>query len=348
MRLGIIARCDSRGIAYQTLEACRGLNPSKVLVVRMNERRWPEDPSRFTPWDATVIDSHPVSRSLDVTAADKFLDGLDAVFSVETLYDWDIANRCRQRGIKTVIQGNPEFYVHHLNDLRLPGEQLAHPDLWVWPTTWMFDDGRLPNNHLLPVPAPTVAAQPSADPEDETLRILHVAGHAALGDRNGTLVFANTLPLIGTKVHVTMVGQDGALPATRPSKWLTFEANPKGVKDRWDLYRNQHLVILPRRYGGLCLPAIEACTQGVVPLMPAAPENSLWPIHGLPAQRARLQRTPGGRVPTWAVRPNTLAAEIDKINRNRGLLGKAQSDCLKWARSNTWDKWRAEYERAFS
>lgn len=341
MSLGIIARCDNRGIAYQSWEAVNALKPDKVLLVMMNDRKWPEDPGRFPRYNVTHIDSAMGHRALDETKVRKWLDGLDIVFAVETLYDWNLADWAREVGCRTVVQGNPEFYNHHRH------EERSQPDEWVWPTEWMRDHEDLPYGDLLPVPAPTWAY--TTDRADsEPLRVLHVAGHRALGDRNGTDLFFESLALIGTRVHVTVFGQDGQLPTAKLGRNVTIDLNPKGVQDRWDLYDNQDVIVLPRRYGGLNLPAIEACSQGVVPMMPDVEENGLWPILPLPARKGRLQRVPFGTVPTWMVRPNAIAHEIDEINRRRDRLSEAKQRALDWADNNSWEAWLPAYQDTLS
>jgi hypothetical protein len=335
--LGIIARCDNRGIAYQTWEAVNALKPDRVLLVLLNDKHWPEDPGRFGRSNVHYVDTTLGDRVLDETKVRKFLDGLTSVFAVETLYDWDLADWAREAGCRTVVQANPEFYNHHRHPER------AEPDEWVWPTEWMRDHEDLPLGSLLPVPAPMVDTASMPSLETETLRVLHVAGHRALGDRNGTDLFFESLALIGSRVHVTVIGQDGQLPTGRLGRNVTIETNPKGVQDRWDLYRNQHVVVLPRRYGGLSLPAIEACASGVVPMMPGVPENGLWPIVQLPARSGRLQRVPFGMVPTWAVRPNAIAHELDKLNRHRDRLAEARQRVLDWAEDNSWESWEPAY-----
>lgn len=336
MSLGIVARCDNRGIAYQTWEAVNALKPDKVLLVLMNDRQWPEDPGRFGRHNVTHVDCSLGNRVLDEGKVRKFLEGLTSVFAVETLYDWAFADWAREAGCRTVVQMNPEFYNHHC----LP--DVPAPDEWVWPTEWMRDSEHIPHGVLLPVPAPP-ALNTAADPDSEELRVLHVAGHRALGDRNGTDLFFESLALLGSRVHVTVIGQDGQLPTGKLGRNVTIETNPKGVKDRWDLYRNQHLVVLPRRYGGLNLPAIEACSRGVAPMMPDVLENNLWPIIPLPARTGRLQRVPFGMVPTWMVRPNQIAAEIDKLNRHRDRLAAAQQKAFDWAENNSWESWGPAY-----
>lgn len=347
MKIGVIGRCDNRGIAYQSYEAAVGLDADKVLLVRMNDPKWPEDPTRWNGFDVYGVDSDMISRDLPHKRVKTFLAGLDAVFAVETLYDWRMADWAREAGVRTVVQGNPEFYVHHQ-------EEWAHPDQWVWPTAWMREGGDFAQRiggPVLPVPAPNEYPKDiaAATFDDETLRVLHVAGHRAIGDRNGTDLVIEALANIRAKVHVTIIGQDGWLPElNRIGKQVTIELNDRGVEDRWDLYKNQHVTLLPRRYGGLCLPAIESTVCGIVPMMPDVNPNRMWPIHPVHSTNGRLQRVKYGHVRTRVTKPLDIAREIDSLAHHRDKLLERRRDCLAWAKTNTWDHWRHDYEQVLA
>jgi hypothetical protein len=196
---------------------------------------------------------------------------------VETLYDWSLARAARSRGIRTVVQANPEFMRHNRDDWR----ETPHPSIWCFPTPWIID--QMPSQRILPVPAPVDCPVRAADPDADRLVVVHVAGHRAAGDRNGTEFVLETMRLLRTKVHLKIVGQDGPNTIFRDRAivhhpCVELELIETGVEDRWDLYRDAHIALLPRRYGGLCLPAIEAMTAGVVPFMPLVPPNEIWPI----------------------------------------------------------------------
>ena len=69
------------------------------------------------------------------------------VFTVETPYDWRLPNWAREAGVKTVVQGNPEFYRNHLAS----HAHQANPDEWWWPTSWR-PIRELPQGTIVPVP----------------------------------------------------------------------------------------------------------------------------------------------------------------------------------------------------
>jgi hypothetical protein len=349
-RVGLIGRCDSRGIAYQTLEFARHMHPGRTLVVELNDPAWPEDPHRFNKIGGDIfragtgaISGGRVRATIDERQARLFLRDVDVVFAVETLYDWRFADWAREAGVRTVIQANPEFYEHHVKGY-------PHPDLWVWPTDWLHDiDDTLPvDGGVLPVPC-VDRPDTSADLDDPTLRIVHVAGHAAAGDRNGTLVFLEALNFLHRKIHVTIVGQDGALPA-RPQHRdnVTVDVIADGVDDRWDLYTGQHLVVLPRRYGGLCLPAIEAIACGVVPVMPDCSPNRMWPGPRFRSAKGPTRRTPHGIIQTAGFHPFELAQAIDHLAFNRNALAAHRDTCAQWRHDNSWAMLSPMYEQTLT
>lgn len=330
-KVGLIARADERGIRYQSEEFHRHMRPDKTLVVFLDDPVFPEDAGLYQGDDVYQIHAVGLRRhfAFDEKVVRKFLEGLDVVFSVETLYDWNIAAWARQMGVRTIVQGNPEFYTHHHEASR------PRPDQWVWPTDWLHEHADMPGGAVVPVP--TVERPVTAgDPDDKTLRVLHVAGHAAAADRNGTLDFMEAVSSIRCRAVVTVIGQDDWLPPVRkvpPNVELAVQSN--GVKDRWEMYRGQHLVVLPRRYGGLCLPALEAMTCGAAVLMPNCSPNSVWPGPRVKARGGRMHRTPFGHIKTSAVHPLELAQQIDKF-ADPEVRRERQAEALHWAEQNYW------------
>lgn len=339
-RLGIIVRADQRGIAHQSYEAARHLDPAKVLIVGMNDPAWPEDVARFRRWKSVYVESNPKTRELPETRVRGFLRDLDVVFAVETLYDWRMADWARDMGVRTVVQMNPEFYVHP----RMP--EFAEPDMIVWPTEWLVNE--LPSAPILPVPVPDHSPVKPADPHDGPLRVVHVAGHAAAGDRNGTLLFMEALASVRQEVEVTVVGQDHWLPEASPGRKVRLSLHPDGFPDRWDLYANQHLLISPRRYGGLSLVTNEACRVGLAVSMTDCTPNTRWPIFPLPTRKGRLHRAPYGPVPTFSTTPAAIARTIDRFAGNRDELERYMQMSTEWADANSWSSLRGRYNAVLS
>jgi hypothetical protein len=258
VKLGIVGRANDRGLGVQSLNAWRNLPFERALVVTDDNWRWPEYPERYEDDSERWVEQmHVVKRNswaYDEEQVRGFLDGLDLVFTVEGFHDWRICDWARDMGVKTLIQGNPEFYRHH----RIPQPE---PDAWTWPTDWLVNE--LPPGRIVPVPIAGDSWARAGSPDDDRLTILHVAGHRANGDRNGTESFYDALRFVTANVNIRVVGQDGQLPDVyRLKPNLRLEEIKAGVEDRWSMYDGAHLVVLPRRYGGNCMPAYEAMEAG--------------------------------------------------------------------------------------
>lgn len=335
LRLGLMARADKRGIGYLTEEFHRHMHPDKVLCVLMNDG-WPEDRARFEDADVTFVNSNLsrdlTKRGLDEKKCRTFLEGLDVVFAVETVYEWAFIDWAHDMGVKVIVLGMPEFAAHHNHPA------WTHPDLWAWPTPWLLDDLKELGYGTTILPVPCVdRPQTAADPNDEVMRVLHVVGKTAAADRNGSFEFAEAVPSLRHPIHITMVTQDGDVPRrVKPPANVTIEVITGGMESRWDMYENQHLLVLPRKYGGLCLPALEAMSCGVPVLMTVCPPNQIWPGPRVQARKGRELHTPFGRIQQYTVHPIEVAGMIDRLARQRGELTEVMNEAGQFADLNSW------------
>jgi glycosyltransferase involved in cell wall biosynthesis len=337
MRIGLIARCEiARGIAIQSHNFYTHMPVERVLLVRMPRPDCMEHPDWYKPRLEVPYDAR--HHQLPEHQVREWLDGLDVVFTVETPNDWRIPLWCREQGVKLVIQGNPEFYRHGR-----PGhEDLAHPDEWWWPTSWRTS--LLPPGRLMPVP---MDPRSNSWIDDGLVRILHVIGKRAWADRNGTDLLIQALPMVEHDIEMAVHTIDEGLPefTRRPNLHYRFEVNP--VYDQWSMYTGQHLLILPRRYGGLCLPALEASAMGVPVAMPNCPPNNEFATLSFPGVMRRSLNLSCGPVPEMESDATRIAATIDLvadavINGRFPTMSADQQNLLP-----TWDVWAPRYLQAF-
>ena len=146
MRIGVIARADNRGLGIQTWEVARHLEVERVLVVREpgSERRGFHPQLDRFPGAAIVEFGQYNDGELDEEICRGWLDGLDVIYSAETLYDWRISGWAREAGCATVVHANPEFYKHSV-------DSLDHPTAWWSATPWRL--GFLPREtRVVPMP----------------------------------------------------------------------------------------------------------------------------------------------------------------------------------------------------
>lgn len=340
MRIGLIARCEiARGLAIQSKNFYDHMPVERVLLVRMPRPDCAEDPGWYP--GAWPIQYDAIDHTLNENLVRQFLAGLDVVFTVETVYDWRLPLWARQAGVKVVIQGNPEFYRHDQPKYA----HYEHPDQWWWPTTWRTE--HLPPGRVMPVPMPDVAPAVAGDAlVDGPLRVLHVGGKRAWGDRNGTALFADALRATSEELHVTIHGIDEELPAIQQRPGLTVESQPAAVDDRWSMYDTQHVMVIPRRYGGLCLPALEAAACGVAVVMPdCEPNTELSQSLIYVARRSKLD-LPCGTLSVAEVDHMDLGRHIDELARHRKSVAALQGQAR--ARVARWGQWNDIYLRALA
>lgn len=338
-RVGLVARSEWRGLGVQTRSFFEGYGAHRVLLVGIagNPLGYDRHPEWYPGARRVRFDPGEVLTPTEAVA--DFASEVDVVFSAETLYDWRAFARS---STPTAVQVNPELYRHGSLDL-------PHPTRWWLPTPWRAE--HLPDGPLVPVPIPPwiVTAFPEGDaPTDDggPLRVLHVIGHRAAGDRNGSGIVQEAIPHITQPTVLTIACQDGdrhVIPSTR-----NVEVRQVGMtEDPADLYRGQDVLCSPRRYGGLHLPAIEAMGAGLAVVMSAtSPQDDLWPVLGVPGSLSQ-HLSPGGTLHTTNVEPADLAHALDSLAADREGLACWQERSRRWARENTWAALAPLYRRSF-
>lgn len=331
MKLGILARAEDRGLGIQTWEATRHLAPERVLVIDVqNGEGFPMHLDRYPGATIARLDH---SGFLAETLVRDWLAGLDVVFSCETLYDWRLAEWARDAGCATVVQVNPEFFVHG----KVPA--LAAPTAWWNPTTWRMDQLPAGTRHVpVPVALDRFADRPQA--HAGPLLALHVVGRPAVGDRNGTELLAQAMRAVPAgSVELTISTQGHAAP------WRGATAVRGAVGDYWKLYAGFDMLVMPRRFGGLCLPVQEAMAAGLAVVMPGCPPNAeMWPVETARwAWRGELP-VPCGQLPLAATDPRDLAAVLGRLAADPEALAAAQARSCRWAAEHSWEALLPLYE----
>ena len=338
MKIGAIVRSEyARGLAIQTKNFVDHMPVERVLSVKMTN----PDCALAEGWypGATEVTCSR-EHTLDERLVREWMEGLDVVFTVETPYDWSLPRWAREMKVKTVIQGNPEFvrhgqvgYGHH-----------EHPDAWWWPTSWRL--ANLPPGIVMPVPMPDhepTAAEPF---DGGPLRIYHIAGKRAFADRNGTDTVINSLRALREDIIVTMHGLDHSLPEIDPVRNLTVNVERVGVADRWDMHRDQHLLVMPRRYGGLCLPVLEAASRGIAVLMTDVSPNEELASRRVPVNIQRTIRVAAGEILAADVHHFELAQEINAFASDRDYLSQHMRQTS--ALVTHWSTMKEKYMEAFA
>ena len=294
MKLGLIARSDKTGLAYQTESYYKHLEPEKVLHIDLQPINGRQSDYSLYP-NANIVQGFPSARVLE-----RFLSGLDAVLTAETPYNYELYAIARRMGVRTFNVINPEFYDHIVN----PHYQM--PDVIILPSVWLIDEIK---NHAESKGVKVVQLHHPVDRDVFKFRLrttkthFHLAGNPAAYDRNGTLTYLSAF----VDGRVTIQGDSELQRMYRLAK---FRSN---IDDPRELY-SADVMVLPRKYGGNCLPLNEALSCGLPVIMPdISPNNHLLPKEWLVSAYTREYFTPRTRIDIYEVDPNILRAKTFEI-----------------------------------
>jgi hypothetical protein len=341
MKIGLIARAEERGLGIQTKALYDWLEPERTLVVVPFEQDSNNGYDQNLSWygrNATVVDWK--LHELPEDTVRDWLDGLDVVLTCETFYDWDLVRWANEMGVATVCQVNPEFYRHGVD------RTLPHPTVWWAPTTWRL--AHLPDGtRVVPVPVEP-HARTAASAHSGPLRILHVVGRKAMQDRNGTDSLLRSVHRVPhTPVELTIHVQSGEF--TIPNQFarspnVNVRVHRGSIRDRWAMYANQHLLVMPRRYGGLALAVQEAAMCGLGIVMTKTPPNTtFYPAVGVQVVDQTKFAAPCGPLDICQVHRPLLAGLVKAYGEDRSLVALAQSDAYDWACRHDWPSMLVQY-----
>lgn len=329
-KLGLIARGDTGGLAAQTWDFFRHMQPDKVMLIDIDG--YTGQRTDYTRYEGaenlTIITNYPTP--LDFS---NWLGDLDVVFTVECPYDHSLYEIARQRGVKTVCQYNWEFLQHHQEP------DLPTPDLWLSPSSWKQPDtiAGVPVKYIH-VPVDRERFPFSLHPRAK--KFLHIAGHRTFGDRNGTATLLESLPYIQSDIEITLRTQDDLPRAYTDHKLKIIHDD---VRDNTELYNNEDVLILPRRYGGLSLQLNEALSLGMpVIMLDIEPQASMLPKSWLIPAKLQESIYVKTRVDVYGCPPDQLAKKIDWFSKQPLARYSKKANAL--ASERDWKVMRPQYE----
>lgn len=353
MKLGLIARSDNTGLGAQTWEFYKHMHPVKTMVIDIGKLNGnAQHPERYP--DGIFIKGFPTNADVD-----RFLEGLDVVFLAEAVYNFYLYTRAKELGIKVANQYNYEFFDWIVNPL------LPTPDMFIAPSKWHYDtinawcsDNNIKHTYLhCPVNRELLPKRKIT----QARIFLHVAGKSAAFDRNGTdnVIDASLYLKTDAKILIHFQGNQG-LPhqATNTiegyKRRLFNHGNPAKVifqveelENYADIYAKGDVMILPRRYGGNCLPLNEALSVGMPVIMPdISPNNQFLPPNWLLPATKINEFTPRTVIDIYDVSPVALAAKIDQfytMSESAMWFENIKADDL--AQTISWQALKPEYER---
>jgi len=339
IRVGLFgARADRRGLAVQTSELARHLQPAKVFGIDMGDLSpYPCSWREYNPATLAVA-RHDRIFEVDVR---NWLADLDVVLGCETFYLPWFTRLCADMKIHTILVANYEF-THHI----LAPDWAPIPDVLAVPTTWNME--RLPDPVLLPHGVDRQRLPYRQRTEAKTF--LHVIGHPAAHDRAGTRVLWEALGFVSQPMHVVVRSMQPCRAPMRYGAHIDLEVHIGDMPDYWQLYDDTDVLVLPRRYGGQSLPMNEALSSGLVVLMPdAEPQRQILPPGmRLPCQSRREFNSLVGPIPLHDVSPRDLARRMDELAARPAEVASLSAEADRIAAGISWDVLIPHYEELFA
>lgn len=347
MRIGLLAYSSNTGLGYQTLDFARNIECSKILISDLSiHNHMPVHHDRFNKLcnDVRIANGIPTNEEMEWLS-----DEVDLVFVCETPLNWELFNIARRKGVKTVMQYNYEF----LNYFRYP--DLPKVDVLASPSYWSIkeveDFGIAPVKYL-PVPINIDSIPLNDTVELET--IIHIMGRPAMYDRNGTEIFLKSIIELGTaynyKIYIQTPKEPASIQVLEDLNSLFSEAQGKlganlevifDIEDNTAMYKEGDLMILPRKYGGLCLPLWEALSAGMPVMMPdISPNNKVLPKEWLiSAIRSGTLKT-HSEIPMYLSSVSDIVNKVDEIAKN---YPEETKKARKLAEDMSWDSQKQNY-----
>lgn len=352
MRIGLVARADKSGLAVQTFEFWKNVKPSKTLVVNPTWIGAPRGTDLSKYPGAMVVDSHPYPKgAMEPNGViDEFLHDLDVVFTCETPYNFWLFKRAKELGVKTVLQFNYEF-LYLFQSPHLPA-----PDMLAAPSLWNFNQvhdklnsvGIKPSIEFLPVPVNRTALPYRQ--RTELRSILHTAGNPAIHDRNGTLLLMEAMSLLPASIPVTLTVHSqqrlDSLDSTGRSNRIEIRTHT--VDNYTDLYNDEDIYIMPRKFGGLSLPVNEAAACGMPVIMTdLSPQNSFLPPEALLPCHHATSFNAATAINVYETNPIDITKKIIELYENPDLVGQLSDASNAHADSISWENMLPKYMQTF-
>lgn len=337
MRIGLLAYSTDTGLGNQTYEFYKHMQPAKTMVVDLSEfNRMETHHDRFP--DAQIVKGIPKAGDFEW-----LIDGIDLIFICETPLNYELMEMAKAAGVPVVLQYNYEF----LDYLQRPN--LAPPAVLAAPSWWHKDDVIARN--IAPVIDLTVPVNDERIRPREIIQcrtMFHIAGKQAHMDRNGTMAFIEAANKCGGKFKYKIYAQQLDDQTRRALDRASVDIELiENVENYEDMYADGDVLVLPRRYGGLCLPMNEALAAGIPVIMSnVSPNEQRLPKQWLvDAKRVDgfMART---EIDVYSVDPNWLAFKMCEF-ANEEFMRWSNQEAIELGKGLSWKQQKNLYDQTF-
>lgn len=324
IRCGLIARADKTGLGVKTWEFYNHIKPLKTLLVDISSLNGRPINEKWYQY-ATVSDGFPSDELID-----SFLHGISVVYTAETPYNYKLFSIAKERGIKTILHANYEF-LDYCADISLPA-----PDIIACPTYWHYKDIQAIGKHIgskvIYLPVPVATEHFKYKKRNKIKKILHIAGNKTIYDRNGTGELIEAMRYVKSDVKLVIRSQHTLQKMIKDDRIEIDETNKVNY---WDNYEDEDMFVLPRKFGGLCLPLNESLACGMIPLMLGIEHiKDLLPIECQIPTEAYKEFVVRPTIRCYDTDPFVIAKNIERLVNSD--LTKINKWVNKWRKENSW------------
>lgn len=320
MRLGILAYSTHTGLGYQTRDYFNHLKPDKIMHIDISQFNQMPQHYDWYPEDVLRVKGIPTDQDIEY-----FVKDLDVILMAETPLNYNLYSIARRHGVKTAVAINWEFFDH------LVHPEYPHPDMIIMPSMWKFNEAEEFCNKY------GIALTYLHHPVDRSIfkyhnrkvpKFLHIAGRPATNDRNGTWNFVNS----GVDGVVITQSDDLGRHIRMRNSSIRVVNN---IQEPQSMYDYGDVIVLPRKYGGNCLPLNEALSCGLPVIMPnISPNNALLPSEWLVEASVVDSFTPRTKIDIYEVNQHALNEKIEWFrNQDISVLSEQANkiaDSISW------------------
>ena len=309
MRIGLIARSDRTGLGNQTRNLARMLRPDEIMLINSEPfNRNKQHPEMYATYSVTEIQGFPNREQIV-----EWLKGLDVVITCEIFYNLKFVDIAKEMGVKTINQYNWEFADY------LGNPHMTLPDKLVSPSYWKFDESRRLWGNVEYLPTPVFVddfewVREKNFSREGKKRFLHIAGRTAVNDRNGTNDLIQAMRYSREDFELVIKVQDNTVQNTYNDPRIIIDNS--SPENEQELYYDFDAMILPRRYGGQCLPMTEALCSGLPVIMTdIEPNNRILPSHWVVESELTSKFMTRTLIDLYTVKHVNLGQRIDFLAR---------------------------------
>lgn len=323
--LGMVVRDDLGGLGNLTYDVFKNVRPEVTVIVQARPCRGTPRTEVFNePWTEVIYTANPMTRQQWRNIAPR----ADTWWTAETWYCNEAERVIKAAGKRSILYAMPELF---------NGSQADE----VWnPTRYLSDRRRLSDVMDWPTTPPSVWRERTS-----VKRLLHLSGGAQY-DRNGTEIFIDAMRQVTEPCEVMLHQPDETHQLDLSTIGLPGHVTVRQSLDYFntmdEAYEWADVLVIPRRYAGLCLPAFEAFGHGCLVMMSDTDPQCDWPIvpvQAIPMPPARMR---GGAVPMVTVDPSMLARRIESLlTADPVAIGRQSREGRAWSETRSWDMMRS-------